>query len=303
MFLRFLLIIGIGFCSGVFGIDYLILSKEYKFKGQEIYAKDLFPQLENNFLLLRIPSNTNSYQVKSSQILAQFENEGIEVGAESPIITFKREFSGEQNGIKSHILAEFLKEYKKNNIQIQEIHLEQVTPVNFKEDAIKSIDFHPKLLKRNTGSFDILVQETSGEQTRNRKVYFKYIIDAKLQAIQTSEPISGRQSVNHNNAHLVWIPFERISSPLMQESEMGKVAVRSYTPKNTIITRDRLIPKRVVKKGDKLLIGVVEDGVLLEFTLEAQKDGAVGDKIKARVIDGKKTYEVEILEEGRAKLL
>lgn len=289
--------------NSAFSLDYFVLKKEYQFKGEEIYAKDLFSDAPKNFLLFKIPSSVNNYQVKSSQIIGYFENEGIVVGAEVPIITFKRAFSGDQKGIKSYILAEFLKEYKKNNIQIEAIHLEQITPVNFKEDAIKSIDFPAKLLKRNAGSFDVVIGEQKGQQIRNRKVFFKYVIDAKLQAIQSKEPISGREGVNYSNAHLVWIPFERISSSLMEEGEMGKVAVRSYTPKDVIITRDRLIPKRVVKKGDRILISVLEDGVSLEFVLEAQKDAAVGDIIKARVINGKKTYEVEIIEEGRGKLL
>lgn len=280
-----------------------MLEKEYRFKNEEVYAKDLFKETPKDFLLFRIPTSSNNYQVKSSQIIKTFENEGIVVGAEVPIITFKRAFGGEQQGIKNYILSELLKEYKKNNIQIQAIHLEQITPVDFKEDAIKSIDFPAKLLKRNTGSFDVIIGEQKGKQIRNRKVYFKYVIDAKLQAIQSSEPISGRNGVNYNNAHLVWISFEKISSPLMEEGEMGRVAVRSYTPKDVIITRDRLISKRVVKKGDRILISVVENGVLLEFTLEAQKDAAVGDVIKARVINGKKTYEVEIIEEGKGKLL
>ncbi|WDL74651.1 flagella basal body P-ring formation protein FlgA [Helicobacter winghamensis] len=289
--------------NGAFGLDYFVLEKEYRFKNEEVYAKDLFKETPKDFLLFRIPTSSNNYQVKSSQIIKTFENEGIVVGAEVPIITFKRAFGGEQQGIKNYILSELLKEYKKNNIQIQAIHLEQITPVDFKEDAIKSIDFPAKLLKRNTGSFDVIIGEQKGKQIRNRKVYFKYVIDAKLQAIQSSEPISGRNGVNYNNAHLVWIPFEKISSPLMEEGEMGRVAVRSYTPKDVIITRDRLISKRVVKKGDRILISVVENGVLLEFTLEAQKDAAVGDVIKARVINGKKTYEVEIIEEGKGKLL
>ena len=296
------------FSCCAFGIDYLVLKKEYSFSAQNVYAKDLFKEIASDFLVLKIPNSSNIYQVKSSQIIAAFESEGISVGAESPIITFKREFSGEKTGIKNHILAEFLREYKKNNIQIEAIHLEQVTPLHFEDNAILSIDFHSKLLKRNEGSFDVIVQEKIGAQMRNRKVYFRYTIDAKIQAIKTINPISGRQSVDYSNAQAVWIPFTRISSPLMQENEMGKVAVRSYTPKDVIITKERLIAKRVVKRGDKMIVSVIENGVLLEFTLEAQKDGAVGDIIKARAmntekISNKKVYDVEVLEEGRGRLL
>ncbi len=290
-------------CDIVYGLDYLVLKKEYSFKGQAVYAKDIFPELENNFLLFEIPQNMNRYQIKSNQLIEQFEDNGLSIGAETPIITFKRTFSGEKESIENYIMAEFLRHYQKNKIQIKSIQIEQITPVGFQKEDIKSIDFHPKLLKRNEGSFNVVIQEKLKEQTRNRKVYFKYLLDAEIQAIQTTQPINGRQSVNLTNARLVWIPFERIGSALMEENELGKVAVRSYTPKDIIVTRDRLIPKRVVKKGDMILVDVMEDNVLLEFTLEAQKDAAIGDVIKARVIDGKKVYDVEIIEEGRGRLL
>lgn len=286
-----------------YALSYLVLEEEYQFKENSIYAKDLFPDLQSNFLLFSIPKNSNSYQIKSSQITEKFANEGISVGAKSPIITFKRAIRGEIEGIRKYILAEFLREYQSYKIQVNAVHLEQITPVDFKEDAILSIDFHSKLLKKREGSFDVVVQEKNGEQLRNRKVYFKYSIDATLQVVQTSETISGRQSIGYNNARLIRIPFERVSSRLMQENEMGKVAVRSYTPKDVIVTQDRLILKRVVKKGDKIAVSVSEEGVLLEFVLEAQKDGAVGDTIKARALQGKKTYEVEILEAGKGRLL
>lgn len=292
------------FCvSFVEAFSYLVLEEEYRFKNNTIYAKDLFPDLENNFLLFEIPKNSNSYKMKSSQIVEKFENEGISVGSKAPIITFKRLVGGEIEGIRKYILAEFLREYQPYNIQVNAVHLEQITPADFDEKAILSIDFHSKLLKRREGSFDVVVQEKNGERSRNRKIYFKYTIDATLQAIQTSEAISGRQSINYHNARVIRIPFERISGLLMKESEMGKVAVRSYTPRDIIVTQDRLILKRVVKKGDKISVSVKENGVLLEFILEAQKDGAIGDVIKARAIQGKKTYEVEVIEAGRGRLL
>lgn len=291
--------------QAIFGIEYLILDKEYSYKNKEVYAKDLFPNLENNFFLLSIPNASNQYQVKSSQIIQQFENEGIIIGAKEPIITFKREFLADNTSIKNHILGEFLREYQKNHIQIKGIFLEQITPINFKESQIVAIDFHSRLLKRNAGSFDIVITENYGQnnaQSRKRKVYFKYRIEATLKAIKTTKTIRGRTSVDYNNARIVEIPFEKISSPLMQESEMGSVAVRSYTPKDIIITEERLIPKRIVQKGDKITVLLQEEGVLLEFILIAQKDAAKGDIINGREVDGKKNYKIKIIEKGKGEL-
>ncbi len=154
--------------NALYALSYLVLEEEYQFKENSIYARDLFPDLQSNFLLFSIPKNSNSYQIKSSQMTEKFANEGISVGAKSPIITFKRAIRGEIEGIRKYILAEFLREYQPYKIQVNAVHLEQITPVDFKEDAILSIDFHSKLLKKREGSFDVVVQEKNGEQLRVR---------------------------------------------------------------------------------------------------------------------------------------
>ncbi len=41
----------------------------------------------------------------------------------------------------------------------------------------------------------------------------------------------------------------------------------------------------------------------LVIILEAQKHGAIGDVTKAGALQGKKTYEVEIIEAGKGRLL
>ena len=58
----------------------------------------------------------------------------------------------------------------------------------------------------------------------------------------------------------------------------------------------------MVKKGDKIIVSVQEEGVILEFILEALKNAAIGDVIKAKALGGKKTYEVKIIDEGRGEL-
>ncbi|MDY3114176.1 MAG: flagellar basal body P-ring formation chaperone FlgA [Helicobacter sp.] len=294
-------------CQVAFGLEYLVLDKEYFYKNNAVYAKDLFKGLKSDFFLFEIPASANSYQIKASRIIKIFENEGYSIGAQEPIMTFKKSFSGDNESIKKHILGEFLRVYKQNKIQISGIYLEQITPINFTQEQIREINFYEKLLKRDEGSFYITISENHNEKEaqkiRERKIYFKYKIDAKIQAIITTESISGRKSVDFSNARAIMIPFSKVSSPLMLESELGAVAVRSYTPKDVIITHDRLILKRVVKKGDRILVLLKESGVSLEFVLIAQKDAAVGDVIEAKELNSKKIHKVEILSEGRGKLL
>ena len=192
----------------------------------------------------------------------------------------------------------FLQEYKKNNIKIRSIELEQITPTDFNPKTMREIDFHSKPLKRKEGTFDVVVEENG----RNKKVFFKYNLDATLEGIMTIDEISGGQTITYQNARVVEIPFEKISAELMRREEIGKVAVRSYTPKEVLVTHDRLVAKRVVKKGDKIVVSVQEKGVLLEFVLEALKNGAIGDVIRAKALEGKQTYQVKVIDERRGIL-
>ncbi|WP_104722204.1 flagellar basal body P-ring formation chaperone FlgA [Helicobacter mesocricetorum] len=282
-----------------FGVGYFILEEEYLFKDTKVYAKNIFKGVSEDFLLLEIPKNANSFQVKSSQLIEKFESVGIHIGAKSPIITFKKEVGGNTDGIKAHIAGLFFQEYQKNNIKIHSIKLEQITLTNFEEENIKAIDFSTKLLKRKEGTFNILLRE--GE--RDKKVFFKYSLDATLEGIVLVKPLSGGESINYQNAKIVEISFDKINSALMQKNQLGQVAVRSYTPRDVLITEDRLVKPRVVKKGDKILVGIKEGGVVLEFILESQKNGGIGDVIKAKDLESKKIYEVKIQSKGRGELL
>lgn len=288
------------FCfQSLFALDFKILEETYYFQNNKIYASDIFKDVENDFLILEIPKNSNGYQIKSTQLIEKFEQEGMHVGAKGALVTFKKAINANTEGIKNHIMGLFLQEYAKNGIIINNITIEQMTPIDFNEDDIKEIDFNKKLLKRKEGSFDVVVFNDG----RNRKIFFRYSIDATLNALKTNTPLSGGEPLNYSNTKIEKIPFDKIGVALMEQSDLGRVALRSYTPSDTLLTKDRLIAKRVVKKGDKIVISVKENGVLLEFVLEAQKNAAIGDVIKAKALQGKKTYEVEIIGEGRGKLL
>lgn len=286
------------FAIALYGLEYFVLEEEYSFSENKIYAKTLFPQLDRNFLLLEIPKNSSNFQIKSSQLIALFEKEGIQMGAKSSVVTFKKGIKGDIEGIKNYIAGLFLQEYKKNNIKIRSIELEQITPTDFNSNAIREIDFHSKLLKRKEGTFDVVIEENG----RNKKVFFKYNLDATLEGMVTIDEISGGQTITYQNIRVVEIPFDKIGSELMRSDEIGKVAVRSYTPKEVLVTHDRLVAKRVIKKGDKIVVSVQEEGVVLEFVLEALKNGAIGDVIRAKALEGKKTYQVKVIDEGRGIL-
>ena len=285
--------------SSLFAQDYPLLEEEYGFKNNEVYAKDLFGDIENDFLLFKIPDGSNSYLVKASALIKKFEGNGILLGAKSPIVKFKRVVNTNTSGIQQHIASLFLQQYANYNFQIENLDLEQITAYDFTNKKIVKIDFTPKLLERSSGSFDIVVFD--GE--RNRKVFFKYDIKATLDGVFTREKLSAGTSLTIANTFVKKIPFERITSPLMHKSKIGLAAVKSYAPKDTLLYENKLITNRLVDKGDKILIRVNEGGVILEFSLIALNQGGIGEIIKAKELNGKKIHQVEIIGRGLGRLL
>ena len=60
----------------------IISSKVEEGIENKIYAKTLFPQLDYDFLLLEIPTNSSNFQIKSFQLIALFEKEDAYSSAE-----------------------------------------------------------------------------------------------------------------------------------------------------------------------------------------------------------------------------
>ena len=215
------------------GLEYFILEEEYHFKENKIYAKEIFPQITNDFLVLEIPKNSSNYQIKSSQLITLFEKEGVQVGAKSAVVTFKRGIKGDVEGIKKYIAGLFIQEYKKNNIKIKKIDLEQITPIDFNAQSVREIDFHPKLLKRKEGTFEIVVEDKG----RNRKVFFKYNVDATLEGIITASEISGGQPHNYLNEAKREIAFYTKGGGFLNKGEVGENGGRWCNLRNALVIK------------------------------------------------------------------
>lgn len=267
-----------------------ILENYYEFGSNEITAKTLFSNFKGeDFIVLNIPKNSSSYSIKASQIARIFREKGYEVEGEG-IISFKKAIKSDLTAVKNFIKTAFLKEYREYNFQILDLSFEQITPNDFNEKDIKSIDFDEKNLRRKNGSFNILVKQ----KDRDQKIFFKYELSATLDGIFSNKKLSSLSTLTAENTEIRRIPFDKITSLPMKKDELGKVAVKSYTSPNHLITKERLTHARAVQKGDIVIVSFRENGVLAEFSLIAQKSGAIGDIIPASSPSSKKPYRVQI---------
>lgn len=272
--------------------DSLKLESRYSFKQSTLYSHDFFPGVPT-FPVLEISRDLNLYKVRSSEIVKEFEKHGIRVEAKTPIIEFVKSSSGNFSELEERVGELFVKEHSKNQILVRGVQVSPTTSVELEGWRLLEIDFDSKLLKRSTGTFSAYFSDVVGNK---RKSFFRYEIDATLEAIFTKETLKGGDVLDSGSVEIRRIPFERITSEWMRKDQVGKVSVKSYTSPETLLTQDRIIPKIVVRRGDVVRVRIQEGAVSLEFSATAQQEGAVGSKIRVRNEKNKKSYDVKIID-------
>lgn len=271
----------------------LVLKPKYHFSAREIYSSELIDSPIPRFVVLEIAKDTHTYKIKSSELIKRFADQGIAIESESQIIEFVRLVRGDFHELSEHVGARFVQHYAPNHILVKNV---EITPMNSGDRSdfkLKKIDFDDRLLRRSSGSFSAHFENSAGVR---KKLFFRFEIDASLEAIFTKETLKGGDVINHGNVEIRRIPFPRLSAPLMERAQVGEVSVKSYVSQNTVLTKDKLIPKIVIKRGDKVHVRLIEGGVSLEFSALAQQDGALGSKIRVKNERNKKSYDARVVD-------
>lgn len=274
----------------------LWLESRYFYKESPLTSRHFFPDLPE-FVVLEIPVGHALHKSRSSDIIRAFAAQGISVKAKTSIIEFIRDSATEFRELEERVGALFVQEYAKNQILVQRVRIEPTVATNLQGWKLLEISFDPKLLRRRHGTFSAHYVNEAGEM---RRFFFRYEVEASLEAIFTKETLKGGDVLDLGSVEVRRIPLERVSSELMRRTEVGRVSIKAYTKAGTLLTQERLIPKVIVRRGDRIRVSVKESGVRVEFSAMAQQEGALGDKIRAQSEGSKKMLEVRIVGENEA---
>lgn len=271
----------------------LVLKQKYYFRDSALYSTDFFDGIER-FFVLEISRDLQLYKVKSSEIVRIFRDHGIAIEAKNSVVEFEKALeSGELDELAQAVGEKFIKKHAGYQILIKDVKISPITSSVLSGLKLIDIDFDEKLLKRYHGTFNATFEDAKGEK---RKLFFRYEVDATIEAIFTKSVLKSGDLLSYGEVEVRRIPFERVSSELMRKNQVGEVSVKSYTSANAILTQDKIIPKKVIRRGDVVRVIINEGGVNLEFSALAQQDGAVGEKIRVRNERNKKSYDVRVVD-------
>ena len=256
------------------------LKTDYIFSNPIITAKTLFPNIEQDIFIYKAPKNRFTFFLNSNQIIEKLRKYGIEInknGVRRVKFTYlSEEISLEE--ISDEIYDEYSQFYPSmiiDEVIVVPKHQLNKLPENY------SLVFRESNLRRSKGYFYI-------EDERDNKIHFKYIINASLDVLKSSQTIRRGEVIDETNTYPQTIKFDRYRSSYLSEEKLSKVVAKHYIPRDRELT-DRVVEKLKVIKRNQIVKGFLQDGaVYIEVEVRTLNSGGVGDFINIETSEGAK---------------
>ncbi|EFR46728.1 flagella basal body P-ring formation protein FlgA [Helicobacter cinaedi CCUG 18818 = ATCC BAA-847] len=278
----------------------LHLQKSYSVSQNDIYSTDLFPQMDRKFKIASFPPDRFTLRLKSVDIKLIFQRFGYKIiSFESDVVEFEFVSSMKENDALEFIQKMYIQHYGKD-LQIDKI---LVRPLGNLPKDYTLIDFSiPNFaVKKNSGSFTMGYRTLDGE--RIKKLTFIYEIQARLRVAKSTQNIPSSENLSLQNVEEDFIKFERVGAEFVSIEEIQKYSAKSYIRTQMPITKDKLKPRILVKKGDMVSVFNKQEGVSIETLLVAKQSGAYNEIINAQNPDSGKILRIRIVSENKGEIL
>lgn len=278
----------------------LHLQKSYQVKSEDIYSTDIFPQIDKRFKIDSIPINTFTLIIKSVDLKMMFARYGYEI-VSSPGDYVEFRFipdMREQDGLE-FINKMYVRHYGKN----LQIHKLLVRPIGKLPKDYSVIDFElsDSGVKKNSGTFSMKYRTPQSQYTK--KLSFYYQIQATLQVVRSTQNIHSNENLSSQNVRADSINFERVGREFVSIDDIQNYSAKSYIRSEMIITKDKLKPRILIKKGDRIRVFNQQDGVSVEILLVAKQNGAYNEIINAQNPSSGKILRIRVKSEGAGEAI
>lgn len=278
----------------------LHLQKSYSVSQNNIYSTDLFPQMDRKFKLASFPPDRFTLRLKSVDIKLIFQRFGYEISSfESDVVEFEFVSSMKENDALEFIQKMYIEHYGKD-LQIDKI---LVRPLGSLPKDYALIDFSiPNFaVKKNSGTLTMRYRTPNTEFIK--KLSFIYEIQARLRVVKSTQNIHSSENLSLQNVREDFIKFERVGAEFVSIEDIQKYSAKSYIRTQMPITKDKLKPRILVKKGDMVRVFGVQEGVSIETMLVAKQSGAYNEIINAQNPNSGKILRIRVVSENKGEII
>lgn len=303
--LKALTIIILCLCIKLFANDIILpdskltLNQLYHISKNDIYAKDIFPQLDRNFKVASFAPDKFVLRMKTSDLKLLFKRNGYSVDGEFSVVEFRY-----INDMRDFEAYEFIKKmYIKHygeNLVIKSLLVKRLNDLPPSFDFL-GFELAQTMLKKQSGNFMMKYHTPNDKHTK--RATFSYLMNASLQVFKASRDIASNELIDTSNTKLESISFERTLGDYILSSDINNSSAKAYIRANTAITKDKIKPKIIVKKGDDIRVISTELGISAEIILQALQNATYNDIINAKNPQSGKVIRVRVIDVGKGEML
>lgn len=201
-----------------------------------------------------------------------------------------------EEGIKEYILSQYKALYP--HFELESISIDMPKSLN-PQAKIRKLSLPNNATKKPNGTIIATILQGKGVVS----VPIGYHIYANVLIVQATLSIKTGTDITQQNTQTQWISISAIKGNPLPPQEIGNVSARSLIPPNSIITRDKVQERILVRKGDKITGLYKSQSMQAQIALKALQNGSKGNIIKAQNLQSGKILQVRIVDEGVGEIL
>ena len=137
---------------------------------------------------------------------------------------------------------------------------------------------------------------------KERKLYFKYKIDATIPLYKASTDIQKGREITPEVAHLAEVLFTTLYHQPLNIDDFYHYIAKRHIKEESILSVEKLKHATDIQRNSTVSAIIKDGGLVLQFQAKALQDGNIGDIIKIRK-DYKKSFKARIISKNQVEII
>ncbi len=270
-----------------------LIKETYFINTNNIDSKILFPNIKKNIKLFQIPDRKNSIRIKNKQLAKILKENGFkDFKINSSYIHFKKISPIDTTKIDNFLKNHYLEMY--GNINIKSI---KVSPRSYLEELPSSFSIHIR-----TKSYLSKDGVVSIEDTKNKKIFFNYIIDADMKIVKAKINIKKGDELSVLNTKLYKVKLDKFHAKPLQKIEKSKYQAKNHIKVGKVVSIRNVEPLNLVRRGSMVSVFMYSAGINISFAAKALQNGKLNDIISIKKGNNSKKLKAKVVGYQRVEI-
>ena len=265
------------------------LQSTYYVDSDDIYISHIIKDAPRNKKIYKINKGKYTKRVKSQDLLKVLRENGYRgIEAETSYVKFVKSSPIDTSKIVNHVRLYYQRHYK--NIEIKDI---KIQTRGFIESLPESyvVEIRGDAYLAKDGILSI-------KTPKNKKIYFNFIVDAKVFVYVTRETLTRATKLSALNTFKKSIILDRFMAKPIEELDEKPLQSRHHLQKDSIITTRDIEILSMVRRHESVSVSMDSKNMSITFNAKALQDAKMGDIIMVEKSNGTK-LKVQIVGKNR----